>query len=131
VYVGCEGRLWALAGARDAALWRPGDEPATEAGQSEAGQTDASAPASGPVTHAQARSIADMWSATGHAAVYEFDLGYVVYDVAPAPQDQSRPPSNIGAGRGVIDKQTGELTVWPSMPPEVVAQMYREHRGSS
>lgn len=85
---------------------------------------------SGPVTRDQAQAIADQWSPTGRAVLYEFDLGYVVFDVSPEPEDPTRPPPNLGGGRGVIDKETGELSVWPSMPAEVVAQMYRARHGS-
>ncbi|MEV1288699.1 SUKH-3 domain-containing protein [Micromonospora sp. NPDC049679] len=54
----------------------------------------------------------------------EFDLGYVVW---------SAPPPNVLAAPGdgprtVIDRETGELTYWPSVPAPVIHEMYREHR---
>ena len=56
--------------------------------------------------------------------VSEFDLGYVVWTkqpptVLPIPGD---------GGRTVIDRATGVLTTWPSVPPDVLAELYREHQ---
>lgn len=83
----------------------------------------------GPVTPQMAQAIADAWAGPdgSRGGVYEFDLGYVVYSRTPAgPVDTTRPPSSLGAGRGVIDKATGELSVWPTLPFDQVAALYRE-----
>ena len=58
--------------------------------------------------------------------VSEFDLGFVVWTrqpsaVLPIPGD---------GARTVIDRATGLLSTWPGIPPDVVAEMYREHRPS-
>jgi hypothetical protein len=58
------------------------------------------------------------------AMVAEFDLGFLVW---------TRPPSTVrpipgGDARTVIDRETGLLSTWPSIPADVVARMYREHR---
>lgn len=84
------------------------------------------------ITRDEARLIAERWVAESApdgvaltAAVHEFDVGYVVWGVEPAnvtPQ--------VGAGRGVIDKETGELSVWPSIPVELVAERYAERRST-
>lgn len=50
----------------------------------------------------------------------EFDLGYVCWRAG------TREP--LGAGRVVVDRTNGELTHWPSVPAEVVAQRYRAYR---
>ncbi|MGW0563839.1 SUKH-4 family immunity protein [Streptomyces sp. NPDC003016] len=66
--------------------------------------------------------------------VQEFDLGWVVW-AAPAPMERDpetgerRPPAEIGNACGVVDRRTGELTVWPSVPVEEVVRMYRQKHG--
>jgi len=81
------------------------------------------------ITADEARFIAERWVAETApaltAAVHEFDLGYVVWGVQPPGV-----PPEVGAGRGVIDKETGELSVWPSIPVELVAERYTEHRSA-
>jgi hypothetical protein len=56
--------------------------------------------------------------------IHEFDLGYVVWGVEPEPAGDA-PPSTIGSARGVIDRETGELTLWPALPADAVAEEYR------
>ena len=70
------------------------------------------------ITREEADQIAEKWlseSAPAGASqipmVQEFDLGYVVWGKRPPGE-----PPLIGANRGVIDKDTGELSVWPSLP---------------
>ncbi len=81
----------------------------------------------GPITLDEARRIARQWvTADGSApdaevGVREFGAGYVVWRV-----DEPE----VGAGRGVIDKETGELSVWPSIPVEAVAERYAARRES-
>ncbi|MFG1920462.1 YwqJ-related putative deaminase [Cryptosporangium sp. NPDC048952] len=73
------------------------------------------------ITSHEARRIAARWVAESSPdlspQLYEFDAGFVVWGSADEPQ--------LGAGRGVIDRETGELSVWPALPVEVVAQQYR------
>jgi hypothetical protein len=83
----------------------------------------------GPVDAAAAQAIGDAWvNASGFSAepiragIYEFDLGYIVYPLAPARAGQ---PQNVGAARGIIDRASGQLSLWPSYPFPMVAQMYR------
>jgi hypothetical protein len=56
--------------------------------------------------------------------ISEFDLGFVVWTRQPA---SIRPIPGDG-GRTVIDRATGELTTWPGVPADVVAELYREHQ---
>lgn len=84
-------------------------------------------PGSGSVDAATAQAIGDTWvNASGfstdriRAGLYEFDLGYIVYPLAPAASGQA-----VGAGRGVIDRRTGRLSLWPGYPFAQVAEMYR------
>ncbi|WP_067068590.1 YwqJ-related putative deaminase [Carbonactinospora thermoautotrophica] len=85
------------------------------------------------ITREEAQQFAEQWVAQGappgaapRAAVYEFDLGYVVW-----PQDPPGAPPLVGAGRGVIDKETGELSVFPSVPVEMVVEQYRQRRAQN
>jgi hypothetical protein len=82
------------------------------------------------ITLDEARQIAERWIADGlpsgagiAAGLHEFDAGYVVWGVAPAGTE-----ALLGSGRGVIDRQTGELSVWPSVPVEQVVELYLAHR---
>jgi hypothetical protein len=83
-------------------------------------------PGAGPVSLEQAEAIAAEWINAGRpadgqvgAGVYEFELGYIVYPVGA-------PETEVGTARGVINKRTGELSVWPSLSLKMVADMYRE-----
>jgi hypothetical protein len=53
----------------------------------------------------------------------EFDLGFVFWPLSPPG---GRSP--VGTGRIVVDKETGETTVWPSVPVGDVIARYREYR---
>jgi hypothetical protein len=82
------------------------------------------------ITREEANQFAEQWvresapaGTSLTAMVHEFDVGYVVW--AKQPPDE---PPLIGAGRGVIDKYTGELSVWPSLPVEWVINQYRERQ---
>lgn len=80
-------------------------------------------------TLAEAELIGNRWVAAGtdgpswRLGIEEFDLGYVVWPVAP-PGEQLP----IGVGRAVIDRETGELSLWPAMPVPRVIEMYEEDR---
>jgi YwqJ-like deaminase len=79
------------------------------------------------ITRDEAERIATKWvsdsapaGASLTALVNEFDLGYVV----SARSEPGSPPL-FGSGRGIIDKETGEFSVWPSLPVESVIARYR------
>ncbi|MET9291857.1 SUKH-4 family immunity protein [Streptomyces sp. NPDC003077] len=64
----------------------------------------------------------------------EFDLGWVVWAAAPPVErdpvtGKRRPPATIGHSCGVVDRRTGELSTWPSVPVEEVVQMYQQKHG--
>jgi hypothetical protein len=79
------------------------------------------------ITGEDARAIAAGWARResqrrGYECepmVAEFDLGYVVWTKQPLTGD---------VPRTVIDRATGLLSTWPSIPADVVAQQYRERR---
>jgi hypothetical protein len=79
------------------------------------------------ITREEAERIATKWVSDSAPAgtsltamVHEFDLGYVV---SARPAAGSAPL--LGAGRGIINKDTGEFSVWPSLPVESVIARYR------
>ncbi len=82
------------------------------------------------ITREEAEQIAEKWvgdsappNVTLIPAVHEFDLGYVVWGRQPPDS-----PPLFGAGRGIIDRETGELTLWPSLPVAVVVEQFRTRR---
>jgi hypothetical protein len=89
----------------------------------------------------QALALADRWlNPEGSAEprrevrMQEFDLGWVVWAAPAEPErdpvtGERRPPAEIGNACGVVDRRTGELTVWPSVPVEEVVRMYRQKHG--
>ncbi|BFV59810.1 hypothetical protein KCMC57_up49140 [Kitasatospora sp. CMC57] len=88
------------------------------------------------ITQEHALSTADAWlngsSDTQREVRFrEFDLGWVVW-AAPAPLErdpvtgQRRPPADLGDACGVIDRQSGKLSVWSSIPVDEVIEEYRE-----
>ncbi|MFH8752738.1 SUKH-4 family immunity protein [Streptomyces rimosus] len=94
------------------------------------------------ITQAQAQATADRWlNPEGHqgpprqVGMQEFDLGWVVWAVPPPPEvdpvtGQRRPPAEVGAACGVVDRASGELTVWPSVPVDEVVRMYQQKHGT-
>ncbi len=67
-----------------------------------------------------ARSDGGEWT----ALLEEFEHGYLAW---------IKPPEGAGTGLGesprrVIDRETGEITTWGSVPDELVADRYRQHR---
>ncbi len=77
----------------------------------------------------EARRLADRHINAGHAdapwriEIQEFDVGYVGWGVPPLGA-----PGGVGAGTTVVDRDTGEVSVWPSFPADSVIRMYREDR---
>lgn len=95
------------------------------------------------ISQAQAIAVADRWLNPSGAdrpqrrvGIHEFDLGWVVWAVPPPPErdpvtGERRPPAEVGNACGVVDRRTGELSVWPSVPVEEIVRMYRlKHQGS-
>ena len=56
--------------------------------------------------------------------VTEFDLGYVITSTT-STQVRSLPGD---LPTTVVDKETGEVTTWPRVPPDVVEQLFRRSR---
>lgn len=78
------------------------------------------------IDRAEAARIASRWvaaSTPGHhpaatAVVHEFEFGFVVWAGESSFTDR----------RGVIDRETGELSVWPALPVDQVVAAFRERR---
>jgi hypothetical protein len=56
--------------------------------------------------------------------VEEFDLGYLI--ASTAPRDARALPGHLPTT--VVDKATGEVSTWPSLPFPAVAQLFRQRR---
>ncbi|MEV6207718.1 SUKH-4 family immunity protein [Kitasatospora sp. NPDC051914] len=75
----------------------------------------------------------EQWRTVG---VHEFDLGWVLWAEpaeaaeAGAPEGERRAPAEIGSACAVVDRETGELTTWPSVPVEEVVRLYRDKLGA-
>ncbi|MEW1908973.1 SUKH-4 family immunity protein [Kitasatospora sp. NPDC085895] len=74
----------------------------------------------------------EQWRTVG---VHEFDLGWVVWAEAEeawagASEGERRAPADIGSASAVVDRETGRLTTWPSVPVEEVVQLYRDSLGA-
>ncbi|MFC5216047.1 SUKH-4 family immunity protein [Streptomyces coerulescens] len=91
----------------------------------------------------QALAVADRWlnpegstEPRREVRMQEFDLGWVVWAAPAEPErdpetGERRPPAEIGNACGVVDRRTGELTVWPSVPVDEVVRMYRQKHGGT
>lgn len=84
------------------------------------------------ITRDEAELIAEKWvndsapvGVSFTVMVHEFDLGYVV----SARQQPGSPPL-FGTGHGVIDKYTGERSVWPGLPVQSIIDRYRARRSA-
>ncbi|RKR90328.1 YwqJ-like deaminase [Micromonospora pisi] len=84
------------------------------------------------ISRQEAEGIADTWARRetlrrGYQCtpmLDEFDIGYVIW-TSPPTQDSTV----AGAGpTTIIDKETGEVSSWPGLPPDVVREMYRTDR---
>ncbi|MGW4695772.1 SUKH-4 family immunity protein [Kitasatospora cineracea] len=74
----------------------------------------------------------EQWHRIG---VHEFELGWVLWPVLPAAgpdpaTGERRAPAEIGTACAVVDRETGELTHWPSVPVDEVVQLYRDKLGA-
>jgi hypothetical protein len=84
------------------------------------------------LTRDEAELIAEKWVNDSAPAgvsftvtVYEFDLGYVV----SARQQPGSAPL-FGTGLGIIDRYTGERSVWPGLPMQSIIARYRARRAA-
>lgn len=75
----------------------------------------------------EARRMAVEWvhgaDPAAEAGVFEFELGYVIWRIDDRPLAERE----IGAPCAVIGRDTGELSLWPSLAASRVAELYRVH----
>jgi hypothetical protein len=93
-------------------------------------------------TREQALATAHRWihgdlpaDAASPVRSHEFEHGWVVWpEPAPVRVDpltgERRAPEEIGAACAVVDRTTGGLTVWPSVPVPEVVRRYRDFLGA-
>ena len=82
------------------------------------------------ITREEAELIAEKWVNDSAPAgvsftvtVHEFNLGYVV-----SARQQRGSPGLFGTGVGIIDRYTGERSVWPGLPVQSIIDRYRGRR---
>ena len=75
---------------------------------------------------ARARTwTADLWPDNPpEPGLHEFDLGWVVWPMPATPADPTHPPASTGGPQVVIDRETGDLSRWPSIPAAAIAEKY-------
>ncbi|MEQ4301823.1 SUKH-3 domain-containing protein [Plantactinospora sp. B6F1] len=95
------------------------------------------------IARAEAYRLAREWArrelGTEDPGFREFEAGYVVWDrppAAPGPlppgSGAGQPPPRVGAARGVLDRETGQWSSWPSLPIDDVIRLYLAyHTGSA
>ncbi len=83
------------------------------------------------ITREEALERADRWINGGVAdverlevGIHEFPAGYVVWGIEPPQEDPARPPAIVGSARGVVDKESGEISTWPPLPVDEIALRY-------
>ena len=81
------------------------------------------------------RASADSAAGSRKVHAHEFDLGWVLWaDPSPVRVDpltgERRAPEEIGAACAVVDRASGGLSVWPSVPVPEVIRLYRDSLGA-
>ncbi|RKE19736.1 SUKH-4 family immunity protein [Streptomyces sp. TLI_171] len=94
------------------------------------------------ITREQALALAHRWvngdlpqEGSRPVRCHEFDLGWVLWpEPAPILTDPltgaRRAPEEIGAACAVVDRVSGELVVYPSVPVPVVERLHRDRLGA-
>ncbi|PZG20391.1 hypothetical protein C1I95_09585 [Micromonospora craterilacus] len=89
------------------------------------------------ISRDEALAIARQWAGESQpvldVTLFEFDLGYVacrVEPAAPATGGPPAPPPATGYSRAVIDRETGEVSQWPSLPWQTIAERYVQRRAA-
>ncbi|WP_406282576.1 SUKH-3 domain-containing protein [Embleya sp. NBC_00896] len=52
----------------------------------------------------------------------EFESGWLVQAIHANPD----PLANLGSGQWIVDRRNGRVTIWPSLPEEMVLDLFRE-----
>jgi hypothetical protein len=82
------------------------------------------------ITRDQALEMARSWTAglwpdnPTEVGLHEFDHGWVAWPIRPQAQDSTQAQPVAGDPRVVIDRETGDLARWPSIPSRAIAEKY-------
>ena len=83
------------------------------------------------ITRDEALARARAWAAEGRPEpapeihLHEFDLGWVAWPAdGTTSEEPATPPASTGTPHVVVDRETGELSRWPSLPARVIAERY-------
>jgi hypothetical protein len=82
------------------------------------------------ITRDEALALVHAWAAelwpqnTPKIDVHEFALGWVAWPMPATPKDPTRELSSTVWPPLVIDRETGDLVRWPSLPTSVIAEKY-------
>jgi hypothetical protein len=57
--------------------------------------------------------------------IEEFDVGYLAWRLPPPREDPARPPETIGGAYLVVDKDTGDTSIWPLLDPVLIMHQFR------
>ncbi|WP_306206003.1 SUKH-3 domain-containing protein [Actinoplanes sp. RD1] len=80
------------------------------------------------ITRDQAHDLAQARLSAGfdepqEISLYEFDLGWVAWRT-PEPVAPGSPPTSTGGPQIVVDRETGDISRWPSISPSAIAEQY-------
>ncbi|WP_305789927.1 SUKH-3 domain-containing protein [Symbioplanes lichenis] len=80
------------------------------------------------ITRDQAHELAQAWLSAARPepadiSLYEFDLGWVAWRT-PEPVAPGSPPASTGGPQIVVDRETGDISRWPSIAPSAIAEQY-------
>ena len=87
------------------------------------------------ITRDEALARARAWAAEGRpegppeVELHEFELGWVAWPIlaiepAAVTDGPPLPPTSTGTPHVVVDRESGELSRWPSLPAAVIAEQY-------
>ncbi|WP_305789928.1 SUKH-3 domain-containing protein [Symbioplanes lichenis] len=76
----------------------------------------------------EAHELAQAWLSSARPepadiSLYEFDLGWVAWRT-PEPVAPGGPPASTGGPQIVVDRETGDISRWPSIAPSAIAEQY-------
>ncbi|WP_306206006.1 SUKH-3 domain-containing protein [Actinoplanes sp. RD1] len=80
------------------------------------------------ITRDQAQQLAQTHLSAGfdepqEISLYDFDLGWVAWRT-PEPVAPDAPPTSTGGPQIVVDRETGDISRWPSISASAIAEQY-------
>ncbi len=87
------------------------------------------------ITPEEAADRARAWLGEGkddqpEIGLYEFPGGWVSW-IEPPPGPPGLPPASTGGPQIVVDRESGDITRWPSISPSAVAEQYEKVRAAT